>query len=55
MEKVQNLKSNNTAPLSKTFRDELLKYVYQFEVWTELDNIVYRCTLVQIYILYIFQ
>jgi hypothetical protein len=23
MEKVQNLRSSNTAPLSKTFRDEL--------------------------------
>jgi hypothetical protein len=25
MEKVQNLKSSNTAPSSKTFRDELLQ------------------------------
>jgi hypothetical protein len=29
MEKVQNLKSSNTAPSSKTFRDELKKDVEQ--------------------------
>jgi hypothetical protein len=30
MEKVQNLKNSNTAPSSKTFRDELLIFIYLF-------------------------
>jgi hypothetical protein len=48
MEEVQNLKSSNTAPSSKTFRDEMYGFIYVFKcmsitVFNLLYLVLYDC------------
>jgi hypothetical protein len=40
MDKVQNLKSSNTAPLSKTFRDEFYQTTWRYNPEDSHQNIL---------------